>query len=170
MNATILIALIIITLVAGLVFLLKWLTRHGAKKDLQALINAFDALETTHGVMADTREIFKKRIIGIDKSQKCLLFISRSRSKEQAEVLDLQLIKSAVIVRSNNPLSRYTGNITIECLFHDDRKPAVRLNFYDEYYDDVDSLEQMEKKAVCWHQTIMVHKRPAAVNKTLIHI
>jgi len=165
MNTTTGIALLIIVCIAGFILLLRRVARNGSKKDTVKLLVAFDKLEARHRVLADTRELMNRLIIGIDKSKRSILFIDRTRAEEKVQVLDLRLLHSAVLLKTINPLTKYPGKIIIECTFRDALLHPVQLIFYDEFFDDVDSYAQMERKAACWHQTIQVFKSGALVKR-----
>lgn len=159
MNSTIFIALLIIVVIASVVFLLKWLTRLGIKKDTLKLVVAFDKLAAKHALSPVMQELHHKRIIGIDKINRKLLFIDNTRSEEQAIVLDIPALKLASIIKETNSAGRLTGAIKIVCQFKDPVSPPVQLNFFDEFYDDSSLLELAEKKALRWNQTINIYRQ-----------
>jgi hypothetical protein len=159
MNATVMIALLIIGAIVSFVVLLKWVARSTEKADALKLAVAFNKLESRNDLRTDLRDTIHKRIIGLDKSRKKLLFIDRTKSAEQVHVLDLLSLASVSIVKGNNSFNRMIDGIVLECRFKDTVAEPVKLTFYDQHYDNAASLAKIEKKALCWHQTINIYRK-----------
>ena len=95
-----LIALLVIILLALIVFFIVWTGNNDQRKIKWRLKESYDALVERNRMNVDIMEEFRRRIIGLDRINRMVLFIDLSREKEQVYLFDLSTIRSCHVKKN----------------------------------------------------------------------
>lgn len=151
-----LIALLVITLLALIIFFIVWTGNNDQRKIKWRLKENYDTLVERNHMNVDIMEEFRRRIIGLDRVNRMVLFIDLSREKEQIYLFDLSTIRSCHVKKNGKEAGGYRSDIYIECILKGEGKPAIPLPFYEESVDSIQDMLFLSKKAEFWAQKINI--------------
>jgi len=158
MSSTLFVAILIILVVVAPIMILMRINRSELKKEENLLLQEFDDLRKENQLTIGVIEKMGKRIIGLDKLNRKVLFLDKTKETTQVHLFDLRRLSSCEIVKTVARPERHIGTLGIQCLFMDSNHPSIHLTIFDTHFDNIDDLSSIEKKAECWKQNISIHK------------
>lgn len=159
MTSLIFVVLLGILVAAALVSLNIWFKSYNRSKEKSRLLKSLEKARQRHNFIIDTHDLLHKKIIALDRLNRRLLLIDRSRRSEKVHIIDLREVFSCHLLNNRNTPDRHTRNISLEFIFKEMNKLALYLPFFDESHNRLHDKLRLARKAEYWEKNINLHKR-----------
>jgi hypothetical protein len=147
---------VVISLIAGLLLLIYFLSRAQLRNSRKKLFEIFANVAAEHKLTFNTKQIFKNRLIAIDRFNLFLLFVDRNSGNDSIHLIDLRQMVFCHIVKQRDQAGKHLSRILIECILKS--QETFHLTFFDERFDKADAQLALAKNAERWRKKIRMHQ------------
>lgn len=160
--STLLVALIIIAIIAGISFFLIYTSKQHQKKKTTKLLSTCNHIALEHNLNFSSQEVSTSRVIGVDGISRKLLLVEYKGEELVHTLIHLEDVKKCLVKKNFNQLSITTGgskgesylqSITVELSFWKNRD-SFEISFYDNISNHIYEISELEYKARDWEKML----------------